>query len=176
MLRLSRVNGIFEIILHFDQSTCSKLGSIAPFWNSFIEMTQILLDCLTSSRAGDWSLHLQTSERMLVWFWSYDQIVYWQYFSYNWVTQEQLHLIHPTIYREFMKGHFHVNRARGNFNKFATWPSHSTNGQQRGQVIRRNNWNKYIGWSSSKVDTVKSYHCWDYGQSVNKKKCSQRFE
>ena len=107
MLRLSRVNAIFEIILHFDQSICSKLGS----------MTQILLDCLTSSRAGDWSLHLQTSERMLVWLCSYDQIVYWQYFSYNWVTQEQLHLIHPTIYREFMKGHFHVNRARGNFNK-----------------------------------------------------------
>ena len=117
MLRLSRVNAIFEIILHFDQSICSKLGSIAPFWNSFIEMTQILLDCLTSSRAGDWSLHLQTSERMLVWLCSYDQIVYWQYFSYNWVTQEQLHLIHPTIYREFMKGHFHVNRARGKFNK-----------------------------------------------------------
>ena len=57
---------IFELFLHFDQSICSTLGPMAFFWNSFIKMTQILLDYIKASRTCDWSLHLQVLERMLV--------------------------------------------------------------------------------------------------------------
>ena len=53
---------IFELFLHFDQGICSTLGPMALFWNSFIEMTQILLDYIKSSRTGDWSLHLKASK------------------------------------------------------------------------------------------------------------------
>ena len=110
---------IFELFLHFDQGICSTLGPMALFWNSFIEMTQILLDYIKSSRTGDWSLHLQASKQMLVWFFAYDRINYLRHFSYNWATQQQLHLTHPAIYHEFIKGHFSVKRAGGNFNKLA---------------------------------------------------------
>ena len=71
---------------------------MALFWNNFIEMTQILLDYIKSSRTGDWSLHLQASENILVWFFAYDQIIYSRHFSYHWATQQQLHLTHSAIY------------------------------------------------------------------------------
>ena len=54
---------------------------------------------------------------MLIWFFAFDRINYSRHFSYNWETQQQLHLTHPTIYREFIIGHFSVKRDRGNFNK-----------------------------------------------------------
>ena len=50
-------------------------------------------------------------------FFAYDQINYLRHYSYNWTTQQQLHLTHPAIYHKFIKGHFSVKRARGNFNK-----------------------------------------------------------
>ena len=48
---------------------------------------------------------------------AYDRINYSQHFSNNRATQQQLHLTHPAIYHEFIKGHFSLKRARGNFNK-----------------------------------------------------------
>ena len=85
---------IFELFLHFDQNISSTLGPMALFWNSFIEMAQILLDYIKLFRTGDWSLHLQTSEQMSVWFFACDRVYYLQQFSYNWATQQQLHLTH----------------------------------------------------------------------------------
>ena len=35
---------IFNLLLHFNQSVCSKLGPMGFFWDNFIEVTQILLD------------------------------------------------------------------------------------------------------------------------------------
>ena len=54
---------------------------------------------------------------MLVWVFAYDQVNYSRHFSYNWATQQQLHLTHPAIYHKIIKYHFSVKRARGNFNK-----------------------------------------------------------
>ena len=48
---------------------------------------------------------------------AYDRVNYSQHFSNNRATQQQLHLTHPAIYHEFIKGHFSLKRARGNFNK-----------------------------------------------------------
>ena len=58
----------FELFLHFDQSICSKFAPMFVFWKSFIKITQISLNYIKSTCTGDWSLHLQASERMLVWF------------------------------------------------------------------------------------------------------------
>ena len=146
---------IFELFLYFDQNICSTVGPMALFWNSFIEMAQILLDYIKLFRTGDWSLHWQTSEQMLVWSFACDQVNYLPQFSYNWATQQQLHLTH-----------------------WAIWPSDRTHDQQRAKGIWRNNWNRYIRWSSSKMDIVKVYYCWTFGklqrkcQSYNKKKSS----
>ena len=99
---------------------------------------------------------------------AYDGINFSRHFSCNWATKKPLHLTQPAIYREFIKGPFSIKRSRGNFNKIATSPSHRADDQHRSKGIRRDNWNKYIGWSTSKVDAIKSYHCWAYGQLQRK--------
>ena len=169
MLRLIHVNVFLSFFLHFDQSICSTLGPMAQFWNSFIEMTQILLDYIKSSRTSDWSLHLQASGQILVWFFAYDRVNYSRHFSCNWATQQQLHLTHPAIYHEFIKGHFSVKRARGNFNKLAPDQviEQTINKEQKGS-------GGIIGISTSDG----AVHRWTYGklqrkcQSCNKKKFS----
>ena len=51
-------------------------------------MVQTLLDFVRSTRAGDWDLYLQSTERMLKWFHGYDHMNYSRHFTYFWVTQQ----------------------------------------------------------------------------------------
>ena len=105
-------------------ASCKKIYflPILPPESSFQtnRITTILVKMMfsiKSSCSGDQFLHLQASEHMLVWVFAYDQINYSRHFSYNWATQQQLHLTHPAIYHKIIKDHFSVKRARGNFNK-----------------------------------------------------------
>ena len=86
-------------------------------WNSFFEMVQILLDFIKSTRTGDWSSHMQVSERMLKWFFAYDRPNYSRHFTYYSATQQKSKDTHPKIYDQFMLGNFSVKRTDGSFNK-----------------------------------------------------------
>ena len=58
-----------------------EFGPMAEFWQSFLDMVQILLDFIRAVRTGDWDLHLQTCQRMLVWTHAYDRVNYSRYFT-----------------------------------------------------------------------------------------------
>ena len=63
----------FDYFREFEQEISdNKFGTMAVFWQPFIEMVQILLDFIKSIRIGDWSLHLNSTTRMLRWFHAYD--------------------------------------------------------------------------------------------------------
>ena len=96
--------------------TSEVMGPMAIFWNSFIQMVQVLLHYIKSKRVGDWDLHMQASEHMLYWFHAYDRINYARHFSYNWATQQNLRESHPIIYQEFQNGQFAVKRTHSTFN------------------------------------------------------------
>ena len=68
----------------------NDLGPMTLYWQSFIDMVQILLDYIKSVRCGDWDLHLQSTERMLKWFHAYDHTNYARHFTYNWASQQKL--------------------------------------------------------------------------------------
>lgn len=90
---------------------------MAKFWQSFLEMVQILLDYIKSTRMGDWDLHLCSMERMLPWFHAYDRINYARHFTYCWATLKELPETKPEIHFEFEKGNFSVQRTKGKFNR-----------------------------------------------------------
>ena len=59
---------LYELFQKFEKECIlSEFGPMATYWNSFTEMVQILLDYIKSTHTGDWSAHLQESERMLKW-------------------------------------------------------------------------------------------------------------
>ena len=106
----------FDYFSEFEREIYDKFGPMAIFWQSFIEMVQILLDFIKSIIIGDWSLHLNSTARMLPWFHAYDRTNYARHFSYYWATQCQLNEKHPAIYQAFAQGDFCTKRTIGNFN------------------------------------------------------------
>ena len=108
---------LFESFQSFEASINEgDLGPMAQFWQSFIEMTQTLLDYLKSMRTGDWDLHLSSSESMLKWFHAYDHTNYARHFTYCWSSQQNLSQTHPEILKEFKEGNFVCKRTADSFN------------------------------------------------------------
>ena len=67
-------------------------------------MVQILLDFVRSIRLPDCYLHLQSTERVLVWIHAYDRINYARYFCFYWYSQQKIQNKFPTIYQQFPRG------------------------------------------------------------------------
>ena len=88
---LEMIATLYELFQKFEEECIlSELGPMATYWNSFIEMVQILLNYIKSTRTGDWPAHLQASERMLKWYFAYDRTNYSRHFTYNWATLQNL--------------------------------------------------------------------------------------
>ena len=121
---------------------------MAVFWQSFLDMTETLLDYVKSFRACYWGLHLQAMERMLKWFYAYDSTNYARHFTYCWATQQKLAQKHPEIYLVFCKGNFSVRRSQEKFKKLPPDQviEQTINKEQKGH-------DDSIGYSTS-ADTV----------------------
>ena len=59
-------------------------GPMVMFWHSYLDLVQVLSDFVKSVRLPGWNLHLQSTERMLIWLHAYDGINYARHFSYYW--------------------------------------------------------------------------------------------
>ena len=79
------------------------LGPMAKFWESFLNMVQILLDYIKSTRNGNWDLYISSMERMLPWFHAYDRVNYAQHFRYCWAALNNLAETSPKMYAEFQE-------------------------------------------------------------------------
>ena len=89
---------------------------MAMFWQSYLDMAQILLDFVKSICLPDWNLHLQSTERMLIWIHAYDRINYARHFSYYWCSQQKIQNKFPAIYQQFQYGNFPMRCTKGKFN------------------------------------------------------------
>ena len=89
---------------------------MAMFWQSYLDMVQILLDFVKSIRLPDWNLHLQSTKRMLIRIHAYDRINYARYFSYCWCSQQKIQHKLPVIYQQFQQRNFSTRRTKGKFN------------------------------------------------------------
>ena len=84
----------------FEVKICNgDFGLMAMFWQSYLDMVQILLDFVKSVRLPDLNLCLQSTERMLVWIHAYDRINYVRHFSYYCCSQQKIQNKFPTIYQ-----------------------------------------------------------------------------
>ena len=91
-------------------------GPTIQFWQSFLDMSQVLLDYIKSFRIGDWQLHLCSMEKMLSWFHVDDQINYARHFTHCFASFQKLDETHPSILDQFQRGNFAIKRTNGSFN------------------------------------------------------------
>lgn len=77
-------------------------GPTSTFWISCLDMMNILFAHNRATKLGDWELHLETTFKMIPWFFAYDRQNYSRYLTFYWAEMVQLQRTHPNIYREFM--------------------------------------------------------------------------
>ena len=79
-------------------------------------MVQVLLDFIKATCNGDWDLHLQSVEQILIWMFAYDRTNYSRHFTYYWASQQKLQIRFPLIYQEFKMRNSCTKRTAGKSN------------------------------------------------------------
>ena len=109
---------LFELLDEFDEFCQDyERSPLTAFWNSYLEMMQVLMNYMKSVKLGDWHLYINSVVNMLPWFHACDNQSYARHFTYYWATQQDLPNTHPNIYSEFLNGRFSIKQSEGCFNK-----------------------------------------------------------
>ncbi|CAC5360780.1 unnamed protein product [Mytilus coruscus] len=92
-------------------------GPMKSFWNSYIEMVELLLLFTRATREGNWELHLACAEKMLPWFFAYDSQNYSRYMSFYLLHMQNLPNTHPDAHIYLSSGGFCVQRSSHGFSR-----------------------------------------------------------
>ena len=75
---------------------------------SYLDLVDVMLNMLRTSREGDWSLHLLAVQDMVPWCFSYDKQDYARYLSHYYAEMIHLDIEHPETHRFLKNGGFFV--------------------------------------------------------------------
>ena len=95
-----------------------KNSKLSEFWLSYLDMVEILLGLLRTSREGNWELHVSTIRKTIPWSFVYDKVIYARYLSSNLFEMSHLEEKHPDLLAYFRAGGFTVQiKGRNPFSK-----------------------------------------------------------
>ena len=97
--------------------TKSKLFA---FWDSNIELVELLLTLIRAEREDNWSLHLVATKEMTPHFFSLDRVNYSNWLPIYLADMDQLPITAPEVHEEFCKGSHAVNRSTNPFSQVWT--------------------------------------------------------
>ena len=89
-------------------------GNLSTFWLSYMDMTDILLGLIRSSREGEWMLHMASVRAMIPWCVACDRLNYARSLPCYCAHMSQLPTPHPDMHAEFMQGWFSVQLSSNN--------------------------------------------------------------
>ena len=90
------------------------------FWDSYIEMVELLLTFIRAEREGNWSLHLAATMEMTPHFFSMDRVNYSRWLPVNLADMDQLAVTEPEVHKEFSQDSHAVNRSAHAFSQVWT--------------------------------------------------------
>ena len=85
-------------------------GPMKVFWDSYLEMVEVLLNAIRATREGNWEMHIESTKEMLPWFYAYDHINYARYLPIYSVNMMSLEESHPEAHTMLANGDFGVQR------------------------------------------------------------------
>ena len=101
----------FQVIFNLYTEYCKEdNGPLKVFWNSYLEMVEVLMNFLQATREGDWALHLECIKEMLPWFFTYDHTNYARYLPVYLAHMILLPETHPEAHALLENGDFGVQR------------------------------------------------------------------
>ena len=102
----------------------NKNGSLSKFWMSYVDMIEILLMLIRSTRDGNWDMYLSGIRKVLPWCFSYDHLNYARYMPVYLSDMIDLKDTHPDVHKSFVAGNFSVQL--GSYNPFGRIPADQT--------------------------------------------------
>ena len=113
-----------EVAILFDKYTefCKRRISeskVFAFWESYIEMVQLLLNFIRATRNSDWESHLDCVFFISAWMHAYDRTFYARYLPIYWLEMKNLKKTHQAIHENVTKGSWTVQQ-QGNYPFSAT--------------------------------------------------------
>ncbi|GBL96155.1 hypothetical protein AVEN_118711-1 [Araneus ventricosus] len=109
ILEQENIDSVLKTYSNYVKQHCLESPTF-KFWTSYLEMVEIMLLFQRATREGNWILHLSTVSIMMPWYFAYDRVNYARYLPVYWTEMVNLEERHPSIYQEFLKGHFVVQR------------------------------------------------------------------
>ena len=110
----SEMKHLLELLDIFRKEGRTK-SKLFAFWDSYIEMVELLLTFIRAEREGNWSLHLSATKEMTPHFFSMDQVNYSKWLPIYLADMDQLPITAPEVHEEFCKGSHAVNRSTNPF-------------------------------------------------------------
>ena len=98
---------------------CCDRNATCAFWNSYLQIVELLLLFIRATREGNWELHLSCIRDMIPWFLAYGSINYSRYLPVYYLEMKALPSTHPLIYDQLMDGEFAVQRSTSRFSMTA---------------------------------------------------------
>ena len=92
----------------------SDQGAMSRYWGSYIDMVELLLRFIRSTREGNWQLHLACLQGIMPWFFAYDRTNYARFTPVYWCQMQLLSHTHPEAHQKLSEGEFAVQMSNTN--------------------------------------------------------------
>lgn len=115
----SSLDSLQTLFCQFKNEACLQ-SQLFQYWNSYINMVQILLRFIRSEREGDWNLHLESVAEMMPHFFAMDRTNYSRWLPVYLGDMNQLDVTAPEVHREFLQEGHSVSRSCHPFNQVWT--------------------------------------------------------
>ena len=105
---------IFQLFNEYQNALRNDNGELSCFWMSYIDMVEILLGLIRTSREGDWMLHLAMINAVIPRMFAYDRLNYAKYLPVYYNQMLNLPMEHPEVYEHLKNGGMSVQLGAAN--------------------------------------------------------------
>ena len=110
MLQSRAFNDAEERYIQF----CQSLGANGQLWSSYLDMVDLILQFIRSTREANWEPHVACLLELLPWFHAYGRTNYARYLPVYILHMLQLPTTHPTAHEQLVAGEFAIQWSKGN--------------------------------------------------------------
>ena len=129
----SNVLGPPESFEMWNNRQCSDVHMF-KYWSSVIELELLMCRFVRSLREGDFLLYVQVCDELCAWFFVLDHTNYARWLPVHVRDMVELPAKHPTVYAEYLKGNFTVQKSQRKFSLIAKDQSH----EQMNKILQGN--------------------------------------
>ena len=108
------IKNLDKYFYQYRQRLKTEGTNLQKFWMSYLEMSELLLNLIYSTRVGDWELYLACIEQVIPWAFAYDRQIYARFLLPYLNDMRRLPKEKPEVYQALCEGEFSVQMKNTN--------------------------------------------------------------